>query len=126
MLALLAYLILYRPGMGLLLHAQAGIGLLFIFVLHHLMNLRWFRGLGRGRYTARRTVATLVNVLLLADVCTLIWSAVMLAGYVFPFAPFPPPTQLVHEAHRVSAWGCLVLGMVHGALHIRPLKKGKK
>ena len=45
LLALMAYVL-----MGQAVHEWLGISAFVPFVLHHLLNLSWFRALGKGRY----------------------------------------------------------------------------
>lgn len=118
MLALLVYVVLYRAGMGLMPHAQAGVAVLALFIVHHAINRRWFARLRRGSYGPRRIVLTAVNALLLACVIGMLWSALMMSAYVFPFAPFAP-TQTAADVHRMCAWGTLGLSVVHALLHVR-------
>ena len=39
------YLMSYRAGRGLLLHGILGCILFALFVLHHILNVRWYGGL---------------------------------------------------------------------------------
>lgn len=117
MLLLLLYLMSYRPGTGLLLHAEAGLLAFLLFVLHHLLNLNWYRSLRKGRYTFRRRMLTACDLLLLADMLLMMGSAFLIAGRVFPVSFFmePPYWRDIHAA--AAAWG-LLLTAFHLGLHL--------
>lgn len=120
MFFLLLYLMSYRAGRGLLLHGILGGVLFALFVLHNLLNLRWYRGLGKGKYTGVRRLFVLVDVLLLSDCVLMAVSSVQMSGDIFVFSPFIT-TQAARSLHRfTTAWG-YVLTAFHLGLHTAPL-----
>lgn len=48
-------------------HEWVGAGTLALFLVHHLLNRRWYPGLARGPRTVLRRLTALVNGLLLLD-----------------------------------------------------------
>ena len=46
-------------------HEWVGAGTLALFLVHHLLNRRWYPGLARGPWTVLRRLSALVNGLLL-------------------------------------------------------------
>lgn len=123
MFLLFLYLLGYRPGMGLLLHAELGITLFVLFLLHHALNARWYGALGRGRYGFRRLLLTGADFLLLAAILCMMASSLMLSDMVFPITG-------IHMTHgwrqlhvSASAW-CFLLSAFHAGMHLYgPLQK---
>lgn len=44
-------------------HEWLGIGIFTLFVLHHILNRHWHRGVFKGRYTAMRWMQTTLVIL---------------------------------------------------------------
>lgn len=116
MYLLFAYLIGYHAGSGLWLHGVVGCALFVLFVLHHGLNLAWYRGIAKGTYTFVRVLYAITSLLLLLDMALMAVSSVVMAGEVFAFVPFHA-TQTMRTLHLVSAsWG-FVLMAFHLGLH---------
>ena len=130
MFLLFLYLLSYRPGMGLMYHALVGSAQLILFILHHLLNLDWYRRLLKGRYTFRRSLLTATNCLLLIAMGFMIVSSVMISGMVFDFVPFRM-TGWWRRVHVASSGWCFLLSGFHVGMHMTGLfgkleRKGKK
>lgn len=116
MYALFLYLMSYQAGRGLLLHGVLGCALFVLFLLHHLLNLGWYRGLGQGIYTSVRIMFLVLNFLLMIAMILMAGSSVMMSGNVFDFSPVPTAEwgRALHTAS--TAWG-FVLMALHVGLH---------
>lgn len=68
---------------GNAVHEITGISMIVLFLLHQVLNWRWYPALSKGRYNARRTANTVVNGLLLAAFALLIGSSVMISRTLF-------------------------------------------
>lgn len=120
MFLLFLYLLAYRPGMGLLLHAELGIGLFILFLFHHTLNLSWYRALLRGRYSFRRLLLTGTDFLLFTAMVCMMASSVMLSGMVFPFSGI----RMTHgwrQLHVSSSAWCFLLMAFHVGMHLHGL-----
>ena len=106
----------YPVTRGLLRHGICGCIAIALFLVHHLLNLGWHRSLLRGRWSARRILLSAADILLVAVVCALIASSLVMAGDVFPFAPFPMPWWGRDLHGAATAW-CFVLSSFHLGLH---------
>lgn len=127
MYAIFVYLMSYCAGRGLFLHGTAGCTLFALFVVHHLLNIRWYGGLKKGRYTLARIFFAAVDLLLLAAMAGMAASSVMMSGDIFRFSPFMT-TNFARTLHAFStSWG-FVLMLFHVGLHTHaPLGKlGKR
>lgn len=116
MFVLILFLMSYPLTRGLMRHGICGAVLGGLLVCHHLLNLPWYRALGRGRWNFRRRVLTITAMLLLANTLVLIVSSLTMSGEVFVFMPFSMTSwgRSLHTA--VTAW-TFVLVSFHMGLH---------
>lgn len=123
MFVLFLYLMGYRAGSGLLSHGVLGCLLFALFIAHHLLNIKWYCALPRGKYPFARKLFIAIDFVLLADMGLMAVSSVMMSGEVFAFSPVPM-TQLGRDLHVGStAWGFLLMAL-HLGLHTHgPLRK---
>ncbi|GLC80723.1 hypothetical protein [Lacrimispora brassicae] len=117
MFLLFLYLMSYHAGRGLLLHALLGITLFVLFIIHHLLNLYWYRTLFRGEYGFRRILLTASNILLLAAMLFMMLSAFMLSGMVFSFSTIPVDFGWIEIHYFSTAWGFMLMAF-HLGLHL--------
>lgn len=99
------YLMSYRAGRGLFLHGLLGCTLFGLFLLHHILNLAWYRGILKGSYSFTRAALVFTDFLLLVDMAAMMISSVQMSGDVFAFSPFVA-TQSARNLHTCgTAWG---------------------
>ncbi len=98
-------------------HEWAGAGIFLLFFLHQWLNRSWYQNLFRGKYTPMRCVMLVVNLLLLAAMFSLMFSAVVLSRYVFSFVPVHGMTSLARKLHMAGAYWSFVLMALHLGLH---------
>lgn len=111
------YLINYHAGVGLLLHAQLGIAMAVLFLLHHILNLGWYRALFRGHYSLRRSILTVTDLLLLVFMTAMLAGAVMISGMVFPFSAIPVKAGW-RTVHVAASSLTFLLMAVHLGIHL--------
>ena len=99
------------------LHEWAGALMFVLFILHHGLNFRWYRGLGKGRMTIFRTVQLFVNVLLFIAMLGLMISGIWLSNHVFAFLPIHGGLSFARILHMVSAYWGFVLMSLHLGMH---------
>lgn len=126
MFLIFVYLMGYQPGRGLLLHGILGSTLLILFFVHHALNVRWYAGLGKGKYPPIRVFFLVIDFLLLAAMIGMAVSSILLSGDIFRFSPFYG-TRTARTLHTLStAWGFLLM-LLHLGLHTHtPLEKLRK
>ena len=118
MFLLFLYLLSYRPGMGLMYHAVIGIAQLTLFILHHLLNLNWYKNIFRGKYYFRRILLTGSDFLLLIAMGFMIVSSVMISGMVFEFVDIRM-TSWWRRIHVASSGWCFLLSAFHVGMHMQ-------
>ena len=50
---------------GELFHEIAGSLIFILFIVHHILNRKWYSNVAKGKYNARRIFQTILNMLLL-------------------------------------------------------------
>ena len=122
MLALFLYLMSYHAGQGLLLHALLGIGIFVLFIIHHLLNLNWYKSMFRGKYHFRRILLSVSDHLLLISMLMMMLSSFMISGLVFDVS-FLPVRFYWRDIHvAATAWSFILMAF-HLAVHLHGLLK---
>lgn len=116
MFCLFVFLMGYQPGSGLYSHGVYGVALFALFLLHHLLNLAWYKGLKGGAYPFARKLFVATNVMLFGAMLLMAVSSIMLAEVVFPIA-IVRPSQLGRDLHVASTATGFILMAVHLGLH---------
>ena len=98
-------------------HEWVGAGIFILFILHHFLNWRWWRGLFKGKCNAARILQVVIDLLVLASMLGLIVSSVILSNEVFAFLHIRGHMSFARRLHMASAyWGFLLMA-AHLGLH---------
>lgn len=100
------------------LHEILGIITFILFIIHHVLNRKWYKALPKGKYNGQRIVSTIVDFLLLIDMLCIMISAIMISTTVFSFLNIK--TNMIARPMHLSstAWGLILIG-IHLGLHLR-------
>lgn len=90
--------------LGEIAHEWLGIAMSALFILHHVLNRKWYGGLCKGRYSAVRILGTVTDFLLLADMIALPISGIMMSRHVFTFLDVGSGMALARTVHLLAAW----------------------
>ena len=111
-------------------HEWAGAGMFLLFILHHILNRRWYRVLFRGKYTPVRVLQLLLSLLVLLAMVGLMVSGFILSNHVFAFLPIRGGTGFARLLHMVSSyWGFVLLALhlgLHWGMFLEPARKALK
>lgn len=131
MMAVLLLLMAY-PVTGQELHEWFGAAMLALFVIHSLLNIRWYGNLFRGSYKPLRILQTLINLGVFLSMLCLGFSGIVMSRYVFAALPIHGPAATARWMHMAASYWGFVLMSVHLGMHwsmvmgrIRKLLKGK-
>lgn len=96
------------------LHEYLGIILLISVSIHVYMNRRWYRSLGKGKYSFSRIVLTIINITLsMLGVCCM-FSGIMMNHYL-PFSQHLFSISTMRMIHMVSSiWFYIFIGLHMG------------
>ncbi len=103
-------------------HEWAGAALFILFILHHVLNLGWFRTIFQGRYPPVRIVSLSVTALLLLVMLIQMYSGILLSQHVFAGLGLRGNLAVARQLHILGAyWGVLLVGL-HLGLHWQMLR----
>lgn len=99
-------------------HEILGVFLFILFIIHHILNIKWYKTIFKGNITFIKVLFIVVNFLLLLAILGIIISGVLISGYVFSFLDIPV-TSLGRKLHLFStSWGFVLMG-IHLGLHFK-------
>ncbi len=106
------------------LHEWIGIGMTAALIIHHLLNIPWYKALFRGRYNAFRAVTTVINTLLLLSISLTAFSGMSMSNHAVPFLYGMTDMVFARTVHlALSYWSFILMGL-HLGLHL-PALTGK-
>ena len=115
MMLLLPLLMAYSL-VGEAAHEYLGIGMLLLFIAHHILNIAWWKHLLRGRYTPLRILGTAVNLALAMIMLALPISGMILSRHAFRFLHFNGAST-ARTVHLLASYWGLVLMSFHAGMH---------
>lgn len=99
-------------------HEILGLCLFLLFILHHILNYKWYKTLLKGKYTFTKILFIVVNFMLLFAILGIFISGVLISAHVFEFLNIPT-TSFARQLHLFStAWGFVLMG-IHLGLHFK-------
>lgn len=111
-LVLMSYMIT-----GQKLHEWLGAGVFILFLLHNILNYKWYASLFKGKYSAVRTTKTITNAVILVTFLILIVSGIVMSLYVFPFAALKRYTAVARKLHLSLSHLIFILMSLHFGMH---------
>lgn len=112
LLCLMAYQIV-----GDYLHEWFGAGMLVLFVIHTILNLKWYKNLFKGKYSALRIIGTVLNFAVLAAIICLGYSGIVMSKHLFAFLPIENGMAFARVIHIAASYWGFVLMSLHLGLH---------
>lgn len=112
LLLLMAYSLI-----GERMHEWIGCSMFALFVIHHVLNIKWCRNLFRGRYTPFRIVQTLLVALMLCSMIGSMVSGIVLSRHVFADLPIEGGSAWARTVHMICAYWGFVIMSLHLGLH---------
>ncbi|MDD2957157.1 MAG: DUF4405 domain-containing protein [Lachnospiraceae bacterium] len=116
MTVLLLFLMTYQI-IGQELHEWIGAGMLVLFLLHNILNIRWYGNLFKGKYTLLRALQVLINMSVLVSMLCLGFSGIVLSRYVFAELPIGGPMATARTMHLAASYWGFVLMSIHLGFH---------
>lgn len=97
-------------------HEWLGIAVGVLFILHNVLNYKWYKALFKGKYTVLRAAQTAVNFLLLLAVLGCAVSGVLISQHIFSLGS-GSTIELGRHLHLVVTAWAFVLMTVHLGQH---------
>ncbi|MDP4107404.1 MAG: hypothetical protein Q8935_20915, partial [Bacillota bacterium] len=82
-MTVLMLFLMARHITGDVVHEWIGVGIFALFIAHHIINIRWYQNMFRGKCTVFRVLQTIINILRFVAMIALMISGIMLSQYVF-------------------------------------------
>lgn len=98
-------------------HEWTGAVMIALFLTHNFLNIRWYKNLFKGAYTAIRVFQTIINLLVLISVISLAISGTMMSGHVFSFLHIQGGMAFARLLHLSASYWAFVLMSMHLGLH---------
>ncbi|MEH7416557.1 DUF4405 domain-containing protein [Neobacillus drentensis] len=98
---------------GNTIHELVGVVVLLLFILHNLLNGRWYKVILKGGHHLRRQLQIVINLLFLVTMAVMMISAVLISSDLFPYIPINNDMML-RQLHAQTAY----LGFIIMAVHV--------
>lgn len=99
------------------LHEWLGAGMVVLFLIHNLLNIRWYGSLLKGKYKPLRILRTIINFSVLAAMLALAYSGIVMSRHVFSALPINGGMATARVLHLAGSYWGFVLMSVHLGLH---------
>lgn len=113
MLAAMAYQLT-----GNTIHELLGVSLLALFIVHNILNRRWYQTVLKRKHNARRVLNTAVNLLLVVMMLMLLVSSVLISRTLFAFIPVDGGL-IARQIHILATYWGFILISIHIGMHWR-------
>ncbi len=103
-----------------LIHEILGTVLFVLFIIHHILNYKYYKNIFKGKYSVKRITLLIIDILLFIAMIGIIVSAINISSDVFSFLNIK--TKIWgRKLHMLStSWG-FVLMSIHVGMHISVL-----
>ena len=116
----IALLLLMPYGMvGEAAHEWIGAAMFVLFVIHHILNWKWTKHIGKGKYGAFRIVQTGLVFFILLSILGSMVSGIAISRHVFAFIRIRGISAPARTVHMICAYWGFVLMSLHLGLHWR-------
>ena len=112
LLCLMAYQIT-----GQELHEWIGTGMLVLFIVHNILNIKWYGSIAKGKYTLLRLVQTILNLSVFISMICLGFSGIVMSQHVFAALSIRGPTATARSMHMAASYWGFVLMSMHMGMH---------
>lgn len=102
------------------LHEILGTITFVLFIIHNILNIKWYKSIFKGKNNFQRTFHIIMNLLLLLTMIGMMISGIIISANVFSFLNIQT-TMFGRRLHMVStSWG-FVLMAIHVGLHLNSM-----
>ncbi|MGG0425852.1 DUF4405 domain-containing protein [Priestia megaterium] len=97
---------------GNTIHEVVGIVLFILFIVHNILNRRWYKTIIKGTYNVRRILKIVVNLLFLVSMVVVMISSVPISRDIFPYFSINND-MIVRQIHVLTAYWGFIFMTVH-------------
>lgn len=96
---------------GNTIHEWVGMSLFVLFIVHNVFNRKWYKTILKAKYTARRMLGVLVNLLFLVSVAVILISSIPISADVFPYLSSSNDMMWRQIHVLTSYWGFIFMAV---------------
>jgi hypothetical protein len=89
-----------------------------LFIVHHILNRKWYGALFRGNYNARRIFQTVLDMLLLVFMLLQPISGILMSKHLYTLLPTLPISAQARSTHMLLAYWGYTLMCIHAGTHL--------
>ena len=108
------------------IHEVIGVCMLAAFIIHHVINRKWWIGLFKGKYNAVRVLNSAVNLILALYMILQPVSGILMSKYVLKNVTIGGASSTLRTIHMTNAYWGFMLMSFHLGLHIRAISASFK
>lgn len=97
---------------GNTVHEWVGVFIVILFIVHNILNRRWYKTIITGKYNIRRILSIAVNLLFLVSMVVVMISSLPISRDIFAFIPIEDD-MIVRQIHVQTAYWGFILMAVH-------------
>ncbi len=101
-----------------LVHEILGVGLFVLWVVHVILNRRWYGAIFRGNYNPYRVMQTIINCCILICTIFLMISGIILSNHIFTFLNIQGGLGFARIAHLLASHWYYLFMSLHIGLHV--------
>lgn len=119
LMTVLLFLLMSYQITGQELHEWFGAEMLVLFLLHNILNIRWYGSLFKGKYTLLRIMQMIINICVLISMLCLGFSGVVMSRHVFAGLSIHGSMATARTLHLAASYWGFVLISIHLGFHWR-------
>lgn len=96
---------------GNTIHELVGVLLFSLFIVHNILNRRWYKTIFKGKHNLRRILSIAVNLLFLVSMAVVMISSVPISRDLFAFIPINNNMSLLQIHIITSYWGFILMSV---------------
>ncbi len=101
-----------------LVHEILGVALFVLWVVHIILNRRWYGAIFRGNYNPYRVMQTIINCCILICTIFLMISGIILSNHIFTFLNIQGGLGFARIAHLLASHWYYLFMSLHIGLHV--------
>ncbi|MCM1330730.1 MAG: DUF4405 domain-containing protein [Ruminococcus sp.] len=98
-------------------HEWFGVTMFALFAVHHILNIRWWGGLFKGKYSPLRVLQTVLAMIILICMLGSMFSGVVISRHIFTFISARGLRSFGRTLHMLSAYWGFVFMSLHLGFH---------
>ena len=102
------------------IHEILGIVMFILFIIHNLLNFKFYKTIFKGKYNLKRLFLTTMDVLLLVCFIGIIISSINISSDIFEFLNIQTKSWGLKLHMLSTSWGFIMMS-IHLGLHLNPL-----